>query len=65
MFGQDAVIDPKDLYNAGLIKKRRVPVKILGNGNLQHALTIRADAFSRQAEEKIRQANGRTERVER
>jgi large subunit ribosomal protein L15 len=64
-FDRDAIVEPKDLFNAGIINKRRLPVKILGGGELRHALTVRANAFSRQAEEKIKQANGRAERIER
>jgi len=38
-------------------------VKILGDGNLKSALTVRAHAFSRTAEQKITGAGGKVERL--
>jgi len=46
------------LKSAGLIK-RTGPVKILGNGKLEKAYTVRADAFSKSAKEIIEQAGGK------
>ncbi|OGS17247.1 MAG: 50S ribosomal protein L15 [Elusimicrobia bacterium RIFOXYA2_FULL_50_26] len=40
------------------IAKRRLPLKILGNGELGKPLTVKADAFSKSAEEKIKAAGG-------
>lgn len=40
------------------IAKRNLPVKILGNGEIKKALTIKVDAFSKSAEEKIKAAGG-------
>ena len=39
------------------------PIKILGDGNLKAALTVRAHAFSKSAEEKITRAGGKVERL--
>jgi len=47
------------LIAAGLIKKSSVPVKILGNGKLEKAYTVKANAFSKSAIEKIEQAGGK------
>lgn len=52
-------IDPKVMYERGLIKKKNVPVKILGNGELKRELEIHAHAFSQSAKDKIAAAQGR------
>lgn len=51
-------ISPETLKSAGLIKKSDAKVKILGDGKLDKALTIKAHAFSRSAREKIENAGG-------
>lgn len=52
-------IDPQILYERGLIKKKNIPVKILGNGELNRQIEISAHAFSQSAKEKIEAAQGR------
>ena len=47
------------LIAVGLVKKSTVPVKILGNGKLDKAYTVKANAFSKSAIEKIEQAGGK------
>jgi large subunit ribosomal protein L15 len=59
VFGEGEV-DPTVLLEHGLVRKGR-PVKILGRGELQTALVVRAQAFSDTARAKIEQAGGRTE----
>ena len=51
-------IDLDVLHEAGLIKKKNVPVKILGEGEVKGALAISAHAFSGSAKEKIEKAGG-------
>ena len=51
------------LKAVGLIKKADRPVKILGNGNLEKALVVKATAFSKSAVEKIEAAGGKAEVV--
>src|SRR3989442_1126457 len=41
-FAANAVVDPASLVAAGLIKNTRSRVKILGDGDVAHALTVRA-----------------------
>ncbi len=53
----------ESLKAAGLIKRLDVPIKILGNGNLQQAYTVKAAAFSKAAVEKIEAAGGKAEVV--
>ncbi len=55
-------VDPAALLAHGLVRKGR-PVKILGRGELQAALVVRAQAFSDTARAKIEQAGGRAEIV--
>jgi large subunit ribosomal protein L15 len=59
--GEVAEVTPQVLVDAGLIKKKRQPVKILGLGELTRPMIIQAHKFSKSAEEKIRAAGGRTE----
>ena len=58
-------IGPEELRAAGLVRKKAERVKILGNGEVGRAVTIRAHAFSRSAREKIEAAGGKTEVLER
>lgn len=53
-------VDPDSLLAHGLVRKGR-PVKILARGELGHALTVRAHAFSEAARAKIEAAGGRAE----
>lgn len=53
-------VDPAVLYEHGLVHKGS-PVKILARGELDHALTVRAHAFSDTAKAKIERAGGRAE----
>ena len=59
----DAVITPDVLRERGLVKKRG-RVKVLGEGELERALTVQAHAFSLGAVEKIKAAGGSVEVVE-
>jgi large subunit ribosomal protein L15 len=53
-------ITPDVLKKAGVVDGRN-PVKILGNGELKSALTVRAHKFSKAAQEKITKAGGKFE----
>ncbi len=60
-FEKGAVVDPAAMVAAGLITKAKLPVKILGNGELAHALTIRAHKISAGARAKVEKAGGTIE----
>ena len=47
------------LLEIGLVKKKAMPVKVLGNGELKQKVNITVDAFSKSAIEKIEAAGGR------
>lgn len=49
------------LKQAGLIKRADQPIKILGNGTVDKALTVKAHAFTKSAVAKIEQAGGKAE----
>jgi large subunit ribosomal protein L15 len=64
-FGANAVVDPEGLVKAGLIKNRaRGRVKILGGGELAHALTVRVHAISESARAKLEEKGGRVELIQ-
>ena len=62
-FDAGSVIGPDELREHGLIKKRG-RVKVLGEGSIDRAITVRAHAFSVGAVEKIKAAGGEVEVVE-
>lgn len=56
-------VTPEKLLAARLIHKKRMQVKVLGDGELKHALTVKAHAFSRSALEKIKKAGGTAQQI--
>ena len=60
-FEDGAVVDVDALIAAGIIKNPRDGVKILGNGELTKKLTVKANAFSASAKEKIEAIGGTAE----
>lgn len=61
-FPAQAVVDVQALVDAGLVQPREL-VKILGNGELTHALTVRAHRFSKTARAKIEAAGGQVDEL--
>jgi len=57
----DAEVTPAALAEAGLIRARRGPAKLLANGALPRAVTVRGVKVSAGAREKILAAGGRVE----
>ncbi len=62
-FEAGARVDAEALYDARLVRTKRKAVKILGRGEIEHALTVVAEAFSESAKEKIAKAGGSVEVV--
>jgi len=56
----ESTIDPDMLRKAGVISTKR-KLKILGDGELKSAITVRAHKFSKSAQEKITKAGGKFE----
>lgn len=61
IFENGAVVTPEDLKQAGLVKAEKSGIKILGNGDLNKTLTVKAHKFSKTAEEKIAASGGKVE----
>jgi large subunit ribosomal protein L15 len=59
-FKKGSTVSPETLKEAGLVRGR-LPVKVLGRGELDRSLTVQAHAFSATARQKIEQAGGRVE----
>jgi large subunit ribosomal protein L15 len=59
-FEVGSVVDVEAMLESGLVKGGR-PVKVLGNGDLDRALTVKANSFSESAKAKIEAAGGTIE----
>lgn len=59
----ESIITPEVLLQEGLIKNTKDMVKILGNGEITKAFTVKAHAFSASAKEKISKAKGKAEQL--
>ncbi|MBD0282992.1 MAG: 50S ribosomal protein L15 [Thermoleophilaceae bacterium] len=57
-FEGGAEVTPEALRERGLATRRKVPIKVLGQGELSKALTVHAHAFSKTARDKIEAAGG-------
>ena len=62
-FEDGAVVDAQTLLDAGVLSKCQYGVKILGNGEINKKLTVKASAFSETAKQKIEAAGGKAEVV--
>ena len=60
-FENDTVVDFELLLQSGLVKQVKDGVKVLGNGELEKKLTVKAEKFSKSAAEKIEKAGGKVE----
>ncbi len=60
-FEDGTVVDPVALVEAGILKNVRDGIRILGDGELTKNLTVRANGFTKSAEEKITAAGGKVE----
>ncbi len=58
---KEDMINPALMLEKGFIKSKSLPVKILGNGELKVAKIIHAHAFSKRAQEKIKNKGGKIE----
>ena len=61
VFPGGETVTPDSLLARGLVRRGGDGVKILGDGDLKVALTVRAHAFSKSAQEKILGAGGKVE----
>ncbi len=64
VFSDQDVIVIEDLIRKGLVKNIKDGVKILGYGEIERAVTVKAHKFSKSAREKIEKAGGSCEVLE-
>ena len=62
-FEDGAVVDAAALIEKGIIDSRKYGLKVIANGKLTKALTVKAAAFSESAKAKIEEAGGKAEVV--
>ena len=60
-FDDGATVDAAALMEKGIVKKALDGIKVLGNGELEKKLTVKAAKFSKSAAEKIEKAGGKAE----
>jgi large subunit ribosomal protein L15 len=60
-FEDGATVNAETLKEKGMIAKKNLPVKVLGDGELTKKLTVNADKISKSAAEKIKKAGGSSE----
>lgn len=60
-FDEGTEVTPELLLKSGLVKKELDGIKVLGNGELEKALTVKANKFSKSAVAAIEAAGGKTE----
>ncbi len=63
IFEPETEITPEKMMATGLVKSLRHPIKILGNGNINHPLSVKANKFTATAKAKIEAAGGKAEEV--
>jgi len=63
MFDDKTEISPEQLVAAGIVKSTKLPLKILGHGEISKKLTIKANKFSQAAIKKIEAAGGKAEQL--
>ena len=62
-FKEGTTVDHEYLVEKGLLKKSEKLIKILGRGELKKKLIVKADAFSKEAKNKIEAAGGKAEEI--
>ncbi len=63
VFSDGGVVDIEALKEMGKVKGRNIRVKILGGGEIERSLTVKAHSFSNKAKEKIEKAGGKVEYI--
>ena len=64
-FAVNSVVGPKEFKMAGLIGSTKEPIKILGNGKIEKALTVKAHQFSESAKKLLTAAGAKIEHIKR
>ena len=61
VFKAGETVDEASIMSRGLVKDKSGPIKLLGNGEITFALTVKVNRYSTSAAEKIRAAGGAAE----
>ena len=64
-FAANTIVGPVELKKAGLIGSSKAPIKVLGNGKITKALTIKAHKFSESARKLLTAAGAKMEYIKR
>ena len=62
-FDAESEITPELLQRHGLVRNRKLPIKVLGDGELEVPLRVVAHKFTRSAVQKIQAAGGTVEEL--
>ncbi len=63
IFEEGIEVTPQKLVDVGLVPSLKKPIKILGDGEIQHPLVVKADKFTQTAKRKIEASGGRAEEI--
>lgn len=63
LFAPNTEVTPEELFKVRLVKSLKQPVKILGDGEIDRPLVVKANKFSAAAEKKIVAAGGKVEGI--
>ena len=63
VFDSGATVDGDALREAGLVRSKKLRIKVLGRGEVTKALTVHAHKFSGKAAEKLTAAGGKAEAI--
>ncbi|MBI1744974.1 MAG: 50S ribosomal protein L15 [Acidobacteria bacterium] len=63
-FSAGSAVNPLTLREAGVVRRAKLPIKVLANGDLKNPLIISAHKFSAAAKEKILKAGGQVQVLE-
>ena len=61
VFPDGTEVTPEEMVSAGIVKSLKKPIKVLGEGDINQRLIIKANRFSQSAKEKIEAAGGQAE----
>ena len=62
-FDANTRVTPETLHQLGIIRRTRLPIKVVGDGELDRALTVAAHKFTAAARAKIEAAGGSVEEL--
>jgi large subunit ribosomal protein L15 len=62
-FKSGSEVTPEKMLSAGMVKSLANPIKVLADGDIDRALTVKAHKFSASARAKIEAAGGKVEEV--